>query len=89
VSWPYGSEECPRCRYFERLDPPAVDDAGFELVGLCGHPRIAAELFRFKTRAVAGGCPCYAPHDEGRRAGGAAPRRARGGRGGGRPEAGP
>jgi hypothetical protein len=59
MSWPFGSAECPRCRYFERLDPPAEDDAGYEIVGLCSHPRIAGELFRFKERQVTGGCPCF------------------------------
>ncbi len=58
MSWPYGSQECPLCRHFEPLDPPAMDDAGFEIVGLCQHPRISTELFRFKEREVTGGCPC-------------------------------
>jgi hypothetical protein len=59
MSWPFGSDECPRCRYFEPLDPAAKDDAGYEIVGLCSHPRIAGELFRFKERQVTGGCPCF------------------------------
>jgi len=59
MSWPYGSQECPSCRYFRALEPPAEDDAGFEIVGLCGHPKIRTDLFRFKEREVVGGCPCY------------------------------
>jgi hypothetical protein len=38
-----------------------MDDARFEIVGLCKHPRIAMELFRFKAREITAGCPCYKP----------------------------
>jgi soluble P-type ATPase len=31
MSWPYSPKECPRCRFFERLDPPARGDAGYEI----------------------------------------------------------
>ena len=61
MSWPFGTDECPNCRYFEALEPPLEDDAGYEIVGLCGHPRIAMELFRTKTSETAGGCPCFSP----------------------------
>lgn len=59
MSWPFGESECPRCRYFEPLDPPAYDDVGYEIVGFCLHPRIATELFRMKTRGAAKDCPCF------------------------------
>jgi len=50
MSWPYTPSECPRCRYFDALNPSARDDAGYEIVGLCLHPRIAMELFRLRLR---------------------------------------
>jgi hypothetical protein len=50
VSWPYSPSQCPRCRYLEHVDPPIVDDVGYETVGVCRHPRIAMELFKFKLR---------------------------------------
>ncbi len=61
MSWPYGPEECPRCRCFERLEPPVRDDAGYEIVGLCRHPRIATELFVLQDRDPSGlePCPCF------------------------------
>jgi hypothetical protein len=63
VSWPYGPNECPRCHYFERLDPAAIDDAGYEIVGVCRHPRIATDLFLFKQRdaTTMESCPCFTP----------------------------
>jgi hypothetical protein len=61
VSWPYSPKECPCCRFFEQLDPPALDDAGYEIVGLCRHPRIATDLFNFKQRdpETMEPCPCF------------------------------
>jgi hypothetical protein len=45
MSWPYLPHQCPRCRYFAALDPPAHDDRGYELPGVCAHPLIGMELF--------------------------------------------
>lgn len=50
MSWPYSPRECPRCRYLDPLDPPAHDDVGYEIVGVCLHPRIGMDLFLFKQR---------------------------------------
>lgn len=69
MSWPFGVEECPRCRYFQALEPPLHDDVGYEIVGLCSHPRIATELFRTETRETVGGCPCFTPLRPGAQAG--------------------
>jgi hypothetical protein len=42
------------------LSPPAFDDAGYEIVGVCLHPRISTDLFLFKERAQnVGSCPCF------------------------------
>ena len=62
MSWPFSPGECPLCRYFQALEPSAFDDAGYEIVGGCLHPRIAMELFRFKQRdpAEMERCPCFA-----------------------------
>lgn len=61
MSWPYSPDECPRCRYLERLEPPARDDAGYELVGLCRHPQLATELFLLQERDASElePCPCF------------------------------
>ncbi|HTS72954.1 MAG TPA: hypothetical protein VMG74_04520 [Gaiellaceae bacterium] len=61
MSWPYSPEECPRCKFFERLDPPAYDDVGYEIVGVCLNPRIATELFLFRQRdpKTMDPCPCF------------------------------
>jgi hypothetical protein len=61
MSWPYTPDECPRCRYFERLEPPLRDDAGYPIVGPCGHPRIAMELFRMRSHRNPGHGPCFLP----------------------------
>lgn len=45
MSWPFGPDECPRCRYLEPFDRPDHDDSGYEVIGLCSHPRIAMDLF--------------------------------------------
>jgi hypothetical protein len=45
MSWPYLRHQCPRCRYFVAIDPPRHDDSGYELPGVCAHPRIGMELF--------------------------------------------
>jgi hypothetical protein len=61
VSWPYSPKECPHCRFFERLDPPALDDVGYEIVGFCLNPRIGMDLFVFKQRDpnTMDPCPCF------------------------------
>ena len=61
MSWPYIPEQCPQCRYLDAIQPPAFDDAGFEVVGFCLHPRIGMELFLFANRAQTGlaTCPCF------------------------------
>jgi hypothetical protein len=61
VSWPYSPQECPRCRFFERLDPPALDDAGYEIVGACLNPRIGMDLFvlRLRDPSTIDPCPCF------------------------------
>jgi hypothetical protein len=64
VSWPFGESECPRCHYFERLDPPAYDDVGYEIVGFCLHPRIGMELFRMRSRKSVADCPCFVARRE-------------------------
>ncbi len=45
MSWPYLPHECPRCRYFKELADGYSDDSGYEIPGICAHPRIAMELF--------------------------------------------
>lgn len=61
MSWPYSPNECPHCRYLHPLEPPAFDDAGFEIVGFCLHPRIGMDLFRFQRRdpTTMDLCPCF------------------------------
>lgn len=61
MSWPFIPAECPRCRYLEPIDSPAFDDAGYEIVGFCLHPRIGMNLFLFKNRPLSGAatCPCF------------------------------
>jgi hypothetical protein len=61
MSWPFGPEECPSCRFFEAVEPPLHDDAGYEIVGGCRHPRIATDLFLFRTRdpRAMEPCPCF------------------------------
>jgi hypothetical protein len=66
MPWPYGPEECPRCCYVERLEPPAYDDVGYEIVGLCRHPRIAMVLFVLQQRdpAELATCPCFSQKEQ-------------------------
>ena len=59
MSWPYTPSECPRCRYFDAFNPSTRDDVGYEIVGLCLHPRIAMELFRLRLRPEPTHCPCF------------------------------
>jgi hypothetical protein len=61
MSWPYSSRECPRCHYFARLDPPAFDDVGYEIVGTCLNPKIGMDLFILKERdpEKMEPCPCF------------------------------
>jgi hypothetical protein len=61
MSWPFSAAECPRCHYLESLDPPAFDDVGYEIPGVCLHPRIGMDLFVFKERdpTTMAPCPCF------------------------------
>ena len=61
VSWPFSPRECPHCRYLDPIDPPVLDDVGYEIRGFCQHPRIAMDLFVFKERdpEKLGACPCF------------------------------
>jgi len=60
AGWPFSPEECTKCRYLEPVAPPAFDDAGYEIVGFCLHPRIAMDLFLFKKREqTMDPCPCF------------------------------
>ncbi len=45
MSWPYLPHQCPGCRYFVELEDGYSDDSGYEIPGICAHPRIATELF--------------------------------------------
>lgn len=45
VPWPYMPSQCPTCHYFLAFQPPAEDDAGYQLPGACQHPSIGMELF--------------------------------------------
>jgi hypothetical protein len=65
VSWPYSPRECPLCRSFAELDPPVLDDVGYEIVGFCRNPRIAMDLFVFKERdpETMEPCPCFRPQE--------------------------
>lgn len=66
--WPFTPDECPRCRYLERFEPPELDDSGYELVGFCRNPRIAMELFVSKRPGAdaVGSCPRFVPAPAGR-----------------------
>jgi hypothetical protein len=46
------------------LEPPAFDEAGYEAVGGCLHPRIATDLFSFKQRdrEKMEPCPYFRPN---------------------------
>lgn len=61
MSWPYSPDECPRCCFLEPIDPPAFDDAGYEIVGFCLQPKIGMDLFLFKKRdqTTMDPCPCF------------------------------
>lgn len=63
MSWPFGPDECPRCVFLEPVEPPIVDDSGYEVVGFCRHPRIAMDLFLFQRRdqRSLAPCPCFRP----------------------------
>jgi hypothetical protein len=60
-SWPYLEAQCPHCRYFQAFAPPFVDDAGYEILGFCRHPRIGMELFRPQRRRASESdrCPLF------------------------------
>jgi hypothetical protein len=45
MPWPFMSSQCPDCHYFAPFEPPAEDDAGYQLPGVCRHPSIGMELF--------------------------------------------
>lgn len=57
-SWPYLAGQCPRCVYFQVATPPVIDDSGYEIPGVCRHPRIAMELFRPRRRALSASERC-------------------------------
>jgi hypothetical protein len=59
MSWPFTSHQCPHCTYFEALDPPAHDDAGYEMPGLCAHPLIGMELYVSGDPARLGDCELF------------------------------
>jgi hypothetical protein len=61
MSWPFTAHQCPVCKYFQAIDPPAHDDVGYELPGLCAHPRIGMELFVPRDPARFGGCDLFRP----------------------------
>jgi hypothetical protein len=63
VSWPYSPRECPECRFFEPVPAPAYGNDGWEIAGLCGHPRIATDLFLVRTRDpdAMEPCSCFRP----------------------------
>ncbi len=57
-SWPYLPGQCPHCWYFQELNP-FVDEAGYEIVGFCRHPRIAMELFHRRQPLESENCPLF------------------------------
>lgn len=60
ASWPYLPEQCPGCMYMHAQAQPFLDDAGYEIVGFCRHPRIAMQLFRSRRDlSNAERCPGY------------------------------
>jgi hypothetical protein len=59
MSWPFTPHQCPGCAYFEALYPPAQDDAGYELPGLCAHPLVGMELFVPLDAARFGDCELF------------------------------
>jgi len=63
MSWPYLPHQCPDCRYFVAIDPPRCDDSGYELPGLCAHPRVGMELFVTRTGLAdrIGDCDLFVP----------------------------
>jgi hypothetical protein len=69
MSWPFSPKECPQCRFLHPIDPPMLDDAGYEIHGFCLHPRIAMDLFILKERDPdqLGTCPCFSKRREDRR----------------------
>jgi hypothetical protein len=58
MSWPYSTKQCPNCVFFQELEKPVFDDAGYESVGICTHPWIATDLFLFMRRDQNGIEPC-------------------------------
>jgi len=58
MPWPYMPSQCPTCRYFFALDPPAEDDSGYKLPGVCRHARIGMELFVPKGRSALADATC-------------------------------
>jgi hypothetical protein len=45
-SWPYLPGQCPHCFYFQAERPTFTEDLGYEIVGVCLHPRVGMGPFR-------------------------------------------
>jgi hypothetical protein len=60
-SWPYLPGQCPHCSYLQPIEPAFVDDSGYEILGLCRHPRIGMELFLPQARSASENerCPFF------------------------------
>jgi hypothetical protein len=61
MSWPFTPHQCPRCAYFEALEPPLRDDAGYALPGLCAHPQIGMELYVSRSEGRLADCDLFRP----------------------------
>ena len=61
-SWPYLPGQCPECHYFQASTPPFIDESGYQIIGLCRHPRIGMELFQPQRLDMtkAERCPLFA-----------------------------
>lgn len=58
MSWPYSPKQCPHCVFFDQLERPLYDDVGYEIVGICAHPRLATDLFMLMQRDQNAMEPC-------------------------------
>jgi hypothetical protein len=66
MSWPFTPHQCRRCVYFEALEPPLRDDAGYALPGLCAHPQIGMELYVSRSEARLADCDLFRSAPAGR-----------------------